>query len=84
MVNGVAYVISSGLISIKFSISGYGLKNDSYILELKNVIPELNGYDEINSLILNHYIYNNEEYMKRYKEVLYKYLFNYLECFRFV
>ena len=34
-------------------------KNDSYILELKNVIPELNGYDEINSLILNHYITKN-------------------------
>ena len=35
-------------------------KNDSYILELKGVIPELREYDEINSLILNQYIYNNE------------------------
>ena len=49
-------------------------KNDTYILELKNVIPELKEYEEINSLILNKYIYSNEEYMKRYKEILYKYL----------
>ena len=56
-------------------------KNDSYILELKNIIPELKEYDEINSLILNKYIYNNEEYMKKYKEVLYKYLFSYLYSF---
>lgn len=56
-------------------------KNDSYILELKGVIPELRKYDEINSLILNQYIYNNEEYMKKYKEILYKYLFDYLSCF---
>ncbi len=39
-------------------------KNNSYILELKNAIPELREYDEIDSLILNKYIYNNEEYMK--------------------
>ena len=50
-------------------------KNASYILELKNVIPELKEYDEINSLILNKYIYSNEEYMEKYKGVLYKYLF---------
>ena len=56
-------------------------KNDTYILELKNVIPELKEYEEINSLILNKYIYSNEEYMKRYKEILYKYLFNYLDYF---
>ena len=56
-------------------------KNDSYILELRNVIPELKEYDEMNSLILNKYIYSNEKYMKRYKEVLYKYLFSYLDCF---
>lgn len=47
---------------------------------MKNVIPELKEYDEINSLILNKYIYSNEEYMKRYKVILYKYLFNYLDC----
>lgn len=56
-------------------------KNASYILELKNVISELKEYDEINSLILNKYIYSNEEYMEKYKGVLYKYLFNYLDCF---
>ncbi len=56
-------------------------KNDTYILELKNVIPELKEYEEINSLVLNKYIYSNEEYMKRYKEILYKYLFNYLDYF---
>lgn len=55
-------------------------KNDLYVSELKNVIPELKEYDEINSLILNKYIYSNEEYMKRYKVILYKYLFNYLDC----
>ena len=42
-------------------------KNDSYILELRNVIPELKEYDEMNSLILNKYIYSNEKYMKRYR-----------------
>ena len=56
-------------------------KNASYILELKNAIPELKEYEEINSLILNKYIYSNEEYMKRYKKILYKYLFKYLDCF---
>lgn len=56
-------------------------KNDSYILELKNIIPELKPYEEINSLVLNKYIYKNEEYMKKYKKVLYKYLFNYLNSF---
>ena len=36
-------------------------KNDSYILELKNVIPELNGYDEINDIkryCINIYLIN--------------------------
>lgn len=56
-------------------------KNDSYILELKNIVPELKEYEEINSIVLNKYIYNNEEYMKKYKAVLYKYLFNYLNSF---
>ena len=56
-------------------------KNNSYVLELKNAIPKLREYDEINSLFLNKYIYSNEEYMKKYKEVLYKYLFNYLDNF---
>lgn len=55
--------------------------NYSYILELKKTIPELNNYSEINSLVLNKYIYQNSEYMKKYKEVLYKYLFNYLQTF---
>ena len=55
--------------------------NKDYINELKKVIPELNNYDEINSNILNKYIYSNEEYMKRYKEVLYKYLFDYINRF---
>ena len=53
-------------------------KNNSYILELKNIIPELKKYEKINSLILNKYIYENDEYMKKYKTILYKYLFNFL------
>lgn len=56
-------------------------KNSSYILNLKKIIPELSKYNEINSLILNQYIYSNEEYMKKYKDVLYKYLFDYLDYF---
>lgn len=50
----------------------------NYINELKKVIPELNQYDFINSSILNMYIYNNDRYMKTYKELLYKYLFEYI------
>lgn len=53
-------------------------QNKSYTNELKNVIPELNKYNEINSIILNQYIYNNEAYMSLYKNILYKYLFSYL------
>lgn len=56
------------------------LFNDyNYVSDLKKVIPELSAYSKIDSLILNQYIYENEEYMKLYKEVLYKYLFSYLE-----
>ena len=47
-------------------------KNNSYILELKEVIPELKEYKEINSIVLNKYIYSNKEYMNKYKELLYK------------
>lgn len=53
--------------------------DNSYILELKKVIPELNGYEKVDSLILNKYIYENMEYMRLYKGILYKYLFSYLE-----
>lgn len=56
-------------------------ENDSYVLELKNAIPELKKYGKIDSIILNKYIYSNEVYMKRYKDILYKYLFNYLDSF---
>lgn len=56
-------------------------KNQSYINDLKKVIPELRQYDNINSIILNKYIYENENYMQNYKEVLYRYLFNYIDSF---
>lgn len=56
-------------------------KNNSYILELKEVIPELKECKEINSIVLNKYIYTNKEYMKKYKELLYKYLFDYINTF---
>lgn len=93
---GITGGMSSGKTTISYDILKYNpdyiyvdvdifrrnlYKNDSYISELKKSLPELKKYDEINSLILNKYIYSNEEYMKRYKEILYKYLFNYLESF---
>lgn len=53
--------------------------NYNYVRDLKKVIPELSVYSKIDSLILNQYIYDNSEYMCLYKEVLYKYLFSYLE-----
>lgn len=55
--------------------------NRSFALELKKIIPELKDYTEINSLILNKYIYHNNEYMKKYKDLLYRYLFSYLDRF---
>ena len=56
-------------------------KNNEYIKELKSKIIELKKYKEINSLILNKYIYYNEENMNNYKETLYNYLFKYLNGF---
>ena len=56
-------------------------KNELYTSELKSVIPELKEYKEINSIVLNKYIYTNLDYMKKYKELLYKYLFDYLNRF---
>ena len=57
-------------------------KNEDYISELKKIIKELKEYKEIDSIILNKYIYTNEEYMKKYKELLYSYLFKYLDSFK--
>ena len=54
-------------------------KDESYVKELKKIIKELNDYKEIDSIILNKYIYTNEVYMKKYKDLLYKYLFKYLD-----
>ncbi len=53
-------------------------KNNSYINELKNRITELKKYKVIDSIVLNKYIYYNKQNMKKYKEVLYNYLFEYL------
>ena len=55
--------------------------NTSYVKELKEVIPELNQYDLVNTNILNQYIYSNEQYMNRYKKIMYKYLFEYINQF---
>ncbi len=55
--------------------------NVSYINELKLNIAELRQYDKINSLILNQYIYNDDKIMKQYKNILYKYLFEYIKTF---
>lgn len=52
-----------------------------YINELKLSINELKQYDKIDSLILNQYIYNDNEKMKQYKNILYKYLFEYIKSF---
>ncbi len=54
-------------------------KNKDYVKELKKIIKELNDYEEIDSIILNKYIYTNADYMKKYKDLLYKYLFKYLD-----
>lgn len=55
--------------------------NQSYIEELKKAIPELTSYSEIDSTILNKYIYRNPYYMKAYKDILYRYLFDHLNNF---
>ncbi len=56
-------------------------ENIKYISDLKKVIPELNKYTKIDSIILNKYIYSNDKYMDDYKKVLYRYLFNYINSF---
>lgn len=59
------------------------LKEDiKYINDLKKIIPELSDYTEIDSIILNKYIYSNDKYMNDYKKVLYSYLFNYVDSFK--
>lgn len=55
--------------------------NMDYVAELKSTIFELNSYAEINSIVLNQYIYEDEKYMEAYKKILYKYLFAYLDSF---
>ncbi len=54
--------------------------NDEYVKDLKKVLPALKE-KEINSLNLNKIIYQNEEDMKKYKQVLYRYLFAYMATF---
>ena len=55
--------------------------NKNYVKELKAIISELKDYSEINSIILNKFIYSNIDYMNKYKDCLYKYLFNYIDSF---
>lgn len=54
-------------------------ENSKYVKELKLVIPELNEFNQIDSVILNKYIYSNGTYMEEYKKILYKYLFDYID-----
>lgn len=56
-------------------------QNKAYVNELKEAIPALRPYPEINSIILNKFIYHNDFYMQKYKDILYKYLNNYLNQF---
>ena len=56
-------------------------ENSQYVDALKKVIPELNTFTEIDSITLNKYIYSSDNYMKEYKKVLYKYLFDYIASF---
>ena len=63
----------------EFRRSLYG--NSSYINELQLSITKLKQYEKIDSLILNQYIYNDSEKMKQYKNILYKYLFEYIKSF---
>lgn len=57
-------------------------KVESYVSELKRVIPELNLYKEIDSEVLNKFIYFNSNYMQGYKKILYSYLIKYIDGFK--
>jgi dephospho-CoA kinase len=57
-------------------------ENSKYVDDLKKVILELNNFNEIDSVILNNYIYSNYDYMEEYKKILYKYLFDYIDSFQ--
>ena len=46
-------------------------ENSEYVKELKLVIPELNEFNQIDSVILNKYIYSNGTCMEAYKKILY-------------
>lgn len=56
-------------------------KNKEYVKKLKSKIIELKQYDNINSLILNKYIYNSDKMMNDYKSVLYEFVFDYIKTF---
>ena len=57
-------------------------QNKEYISELKEQIKELKKYEKIDSIILNKYIYSSEEDMKKYKSILYKYLFKEIDKYQ--
>lgn len=57
-------------------------ENMHYVDSLKEVISELNEFTEIDSITLNKYIYINDNYMEEYKNILYKYLFDYIDGFK--
>lgn len=75
--------INKDYIYIDIDIFRRGLyQNKEYISELKEQIKELKKYEKIDSIILNKYIYSSVEYMKKYKRVLYKYLFKELDKYQ--
>jgi len=50
-------------------------QNKEYITELKTQIKELKSYKNIDSNILNKFIYSDKSKMQKYKTILYRYLF---------
>ena len=56
-------------------------KNNSSKIEkgLKTLNSFENEFNQIDSVILNKYIYSNVTYMEEYKKILYKYLFDYID-----
>lgn len=54
----------------------------TFKIDLEKVIEPLKDYSNLNSEIINQYIYSNNEYMNHFKSILYKYLFDYIDTFK--
>lgn len=57
-------------------------KDNSFKEELEVDISELKKYEYLDSNIINRYIYEDEEYMQHFKDILYKRLFAYIDTFK--